>query len=172
MSRRFAGFPAYVSLSRLMTRASGRSRSSRSMKLLPIKPLPPVTRYVAIALSVRHFDAAVVAEGKAVDATRTMAALELNKAANHAFRHRPVKVLKAAVFHDDTVFDAAAHDPAARVDRTVRADIGVDDGRVAPDYQRAPQYAVLNCSAALNDYRRVDTGFLVDGSVTAWLHCP
>src|SRR6266568_2930190 len=123
MSRRFAGFPAYVSLSRLMTRASAWPLSSRRMKLLPIKPLPPVIRYVVMSLSVRHLDAAVVAEREAVEAVRVMAAVELHKPADHAFGHRPVEALEAAVFHDDTVFDTAADNSAARVDGGIGSDV-------------------------------------------------
>src|SRR5215468_6290784 len=43
MSARLAGFPAYVSLSRLTTRSSGCSRRTWRTKLLPMKPAPPVT---------------------------------------------------------------------------------------------------------------------------------
>jgi len=43
-SARFSGFPAYVSLSRLMIDSSGYVANSCRMKFDPMNPQPPVTR--------------------------------------------------------------------------------------------------------------------------------
>src|SRR2546426_2243737 len=103
-----------------MPRAAACSLSGGGRNLLQINPLPPVMRYVVMSLSVRHLDAAVVAEREAVE---VMAAVELHKPADHAFGHRPVEALEAAVFHDDTVFDTAADNSAARVDGGIGSDV-------------------------------------------------
>src|SRR5215468_10970934 len=55
MSARLAGFPAYVSLSRLTTRSSGCSRSTWRTKLLPMKPAPPVTTSFMSVSTSCHF---------------------------------------------------------------------------------------------------------------------
>src|SRR2546428_12943838 len=100
---------------------------------------PPVMRSVVMSLSVRKLDAAVVAEREAVEAVRVMAAVELHKPADHAFGHRPVEALEAAVFHHDTVFDTAADNSAGRVDGRIGTDGLVNNCQVTAYYQRSPQ---------------------------------
>src|SRR5437763_705315 len=51
MARRFSRLPEYVSLSRLVILRPGRSRRAKWMKLLPMKPAPPVRRMCWIDIS-------------------------------------------------------------------------------------------------------------------------